>query len=35
MVSLFRPRPALVQWWSPNDPAAVKEQGRAIFHAWK
>src|SRR5688572_22739694 len=31
-VSIFRP-----EWipWSSNDPAAVKEQGRAIFHAWK
>lgn len=34
-VSIFRPRPESMQWWSPNDPAAVKEQGRAIFHAWK
>jgi tRNA (mo5U34)-methyltransferase len=34
-VRIFRPRPESIQWWSPNDPAAVKEQGRAIFHAWK
>lgn len=34
-VSIFRPRPESMQWWAPNDPAAVKEQGRAIFHAWK
>ena len=33
MVSLFRPES--MGWWSPNDPAAIKEQGRGIFHAWK
>ena len=34
-VSIYRPRPETAQWWSPNDAAAIKEQGRAIFHAWK
>ena len=34
-VGIFRPRPESMQWWSPNDPDAVKQQGRAIFHAWK
>jgi tRNA (mo5U34)-methyltransferase len=34
-ISVFRPRPESMTWWSPNDPAAVREQGRAIFHAWK
>ncbi len=32
-VSIFRPES--IQWWSPDDPAALKEQGRAIFHASK
>jgi hypothetical protein len=35
MISLFRPRPEAFAWWSPTDPEAVKQQGRAIFHAWK
>jgi tRNA (mo5U34)-methyltransferase len=34
-VSVFRPRPESMQWWSPKDPDAIKQQGRAIFHAWK
>jgi tRNA (mo5U34)-methyltransferase len=32
-ISIFRP--LSMHWWSPNDHAALKDQGRAIFHAWK